>query len=103
MLSQGIAAKRESTVTDASTSSSPGHPQQIKYDVALFFASEQRNYVEKVKDDLLRAELNVFYDGDEREELRGTHLNETPEEIYLNQSRFCILFISAEFAKKPWT
>ena len=70
--------------------------------MALSFASEQRDYIEKVKDELLKAELRVFYDGDKPAELWGTCLNEKLNEVYLDQSRFCILFISAEYAKKTW-
>ena len=77
--------------------------QQFKYDVCLSFASEQRDYVRKVKDELVKAGLSHFFDEDAQLEMWGKHLNETLDEIYRKQSRFCVMFISAEYAKKMWT
>jgi hypothetical protein len=77
--------------------------QQFKYDVCLSFASEQREYVRQVNNELARAKLNVFFDEEEQVMLWGKHLNETLDEIYRKGSRFCVMFISAEYARKMWT
>jgi hypothetical protein len=77
--------------------------QQFKYDVCFSFASEQRDYVRQVKDELFKAELSVFFDEEEQVELWGSFLNEKLDNIYRKESRFCVIFISAEYAKKMWT
>ena len=77
--------------------------QQFKYDVCLSFASEQRDYVSKVKDELNKAGLSHFFDEDEQVEMWGKNLNEALDEIYRKTSRFCVMFISTAYAKKMWT
>ena len=77
--------------------------QQFKYDVCLSFASEQRDYVSKVSDELNKAGLSHFFDEDEEVELWGKNLNEALDEIYRKTSRFCVMFISSAYAKKSWT
>jgi hypothetical protein len=77
--------------------------QQFKYDVCLSFASEQRDYVRKVKNELLKAGLTLFFDEDAQLEMWGKPLNETLDYIYRKQSRFCVMFISVEYAEKMWT
>jgi hypothetical protein len=56
-----------------------------------------------VKDELFKAELSVFFDEEEQVELWGSFLNEKLDNIYRKGSRFCVIFISAEYAKKMWT
>ena len=75
----------------------------FKYDVCFSFASEQREYVRQVKDELFKAEFSVFFDEEEQVELWGSFLNEKLDNIYRKESRFCVIFISAEYAKKMWT
>ena len=82
--------------------SGAGH-QQFKYDVCLSFASEQRNYVMGVKERLVNAGLRVFFDQDEQTSLWGNYLNEKLDKVYRKDSRFCVMFISAAYAKKMWT
>ena len=77
--------------------------RQFKYDVCFSFASEQRDYVRQVKDELFKAELSVFFDEEEQVKLWGSFLNETFDNVYRKESRFCVIFISAEYAKKMWT
>lgn len=75
------------------------------YDVCLSFAGEQRAYVELVATGLKHAGLNVFYDQDEdiAPKLWGRDLGEYLDYIYRRGSRFCLMFISAEYAQKSWT
>jgi hypothetical protein len=75
------------------------------YDVCLSFAGEQRDYVELIASELKRAGLKVFYDQDEdiAPKLWGRDLGEYLDYIYRQGSRFCLMFISADYAQKAWT
>lgn len=73
------------------------------FDVALSFAGEDRAYVEEVAKCLKAAKINVFYDRYEEATLWGTNLYDHLQDVYRNQSRYCIMFISENYAKKLWT
>lgn len=75
------------------------------YDVALSFAGEQRDYVEMVAAELKAAGLRVFYDQDDEiiPKLWGKDLGEYLDYIYREGSRYCVMFISADYAAKAWT
>jgi hypothetical protein len=75
------------------------------YDVCLSFAGEQRDYVERIASELKQAGLDVFYDQDEdiAPKLWGRDLGEYLDYIYRQGSRFCLMFISADYAEKAWT
>lgn len=78
---------------------------EYKYDVCFSFASEQLSYVEKVYEQLVGKKIKVFFDrsADIEMELWGTNLLEQFHSVYKKQSRFCIMFISKEYAEKAWT
>jgi TIR domain len=101
---------RSSSERDASGSARPfpgaappGLPES--YDVCLSFAGEQRAYVKAVALDLVERGLSVFYDQDEEIEskLWGADLGEYLDYVYRQASRFCVMFISADYASKAWT
>lgn len=75
------------------------------YDVCLSFAGEQRDYVQRIASELKAAGLSVFYDQDEdiAPKLWGKDLGEYLDYIYRQGSRFCVMFISADYADKAWT
>jgi TolA-binding protein len=75
------------------------------YDVCLSFAGEQRDYVELIAGELKKAGLKVFYDQDEdiAPRLWGRDLGEYLDYIYRQASRFCLMFISSDYAEKAWT
>lgn len=76
-----------------------------RYDVCLSFAGEQRAYVELVARELKLAGLKVFYDQDEEviPMLWGKNLAEYLDYVYQHGSRFCLMFISKDYAEKVWT
>lgn len=82
---------------------SAAETEQFQYDVCLSFAGEDRPYVERVARILRDRGVRVFYDAYEQVELWGkdlyTHLND----IYSSAARYCILFVSAHYARKVWT
>jgi hypothetical protein len=73
-----------------------------KYEVALSFAGEDREYVDKVARLLQAAGVEVFYDRFEEVELWGKNLTDLLAEIYAKQSEFVVLFVSAHYATKAW-
>jgi len=73
-----------------------------KFDAALSFAGEQRDFVEKVFQLLSGKGVSCFYDEFFRAHLWGTNLAEYLHEVYYSQSRYCIMFISHEYVTKAW-
>ncbi len=84
-------------------SSSDGGASDFEYDVCLSFAGENRDYVEMVKRGLAARGFRVFYDEDEKTTLWGKDLVEHFDWVYRTASRYCVMFISEHYAKKPWT
>jgi hypothetical protein len=59
--------------------------------------------VEKVAAILLRSGVRVFYDKYEKVELWGKDLYEHLDYVYGKAARYCVLFISSDYAAKLWT
>ena len=64
---------------------------------------KQREYVEEVARHLKSRGIPVFYDDYERETLWGKDLYAHLSEVYQHMCRYCIIFVSAEYADKVWT
>lgn len=77
--------------------------EEYEYDVCLSFAGEQRTYVEHVAEQLTRIDIRVFYDMYEQANLWGKDLYEHLDEVYQQKAKYCLLFISADYARKVWT
>ena len=75
--------------------------KKLKYDVALSFAGEDRVYVERVAQILEKADIKVFYD--KNEDLWGKDKYKHLDEVYLHNSKYTVVFISKNYAKKLWT
>lgn len=74
-----------------------------KYDIALSFAGEEREYVDQVANILKERGVRVFYDLFEEAELWGKDLYVHLSEVYQKQAQFTVMFISKAYAKKLWT
>jgi hypothetical protein len=74
-----------------------------KYEVALSFAGEDRQYVEKTADELKRRHVSCFYDGYELAAIWGKDLYAHLDEIYRHRSKYTVMFISKHYAQKLWT
>lgn len=74
-----------------------------EYDVALSFAGENRDYVDEVASFLRSRDVHVFYDEFEQSRLWGQDLYEYLHDIYYRKARFCVMFLSAHYARKRWT
>ena len=77
--------------------------KNFKYDVALSFAGENREYVEDVATFLRDVGIKVFYDKFEIDSLWGRNLYDHLHDIYKNKAQYSILFISEHYKKKNWT
>ena len=77
---------------------------QYEYDVCLSFAGEQRNYVKQVYLELVENNIRVFYDQNEDLEtlLWGRNLIDLFKDIYRDKAKFCVMFLSKEYAAKAW-
>jgi hypothetical protein len=76
--------------------------REFKYDVALSFAGEDREFVDKVAILLKEKEVKVFYDLFEEEDLWGKDLGIHFDYVYRKGARYCIPFISANYKEKMW-
>jgi len=81
----------------------PDTKPQHDYDIALSFAGEDRQAAEALVEALKRRGISVFYDKDEQAVLWGKDLYEYLADLYTNKARFCVMFLSAHYAKKMWT
>lgn len=74
-----------------------------KYDIAISYASEDRNIVEKYAQHLINNNVKVFYDKFDKAGLWGKELNKQLKTIYQRQAKYCVMFISKDYLKKIWT
>ena len=76
--------------------------QYFEYDVGLSFAGEQRQYVEDVAEGLKGRGIRAFYDKDKRTELWGKNLYDYLSDVFQNSCKYCVIFVSKEYADKVW-
>jgi hypothetical protein len=81
----------------------PGSARPFKYDLAISFAGSERIYAEELANLLRKTGLQVFYDDFYPEQLWGKDLATEFDRIYRRESRFCLMFVSEEYAKRIWT
>ena len=71
-----------------------------RYDVAVSFAGEQRQFVEKFATSLEKEGATVFYD--RFVDLWGKDLTVELERVYRSGARYVVIFVSKEYVKKAW-
>nr|QEO73577.1 hypothetical protein [uncultured bacterium] len=76
---------------------------QIRYDVAISFAGEDRVIAEEIATKLLARRYSVFYDRFEQHKLWGEDLGGRLSDVYSEQSRYCVIVVSHNYANKVWT
>jgi hypothetical protein len=91
--------------TGANEVSIPQMPRLSHYnfDIAVSFAGEDREVVQRYCDILSSKGLKVFYDKYEQIGLWGANLYDKLDEIYRTKALFCVIFISKDYAAKVWT
>ena len=75
----------------------------VQFEIALSFAGEDREYVDRVANLLRDSGITVFYDIFEEASLWGKNLYDYLSEIYQDKALFTIMFISEHYARKMWT
>lgn len=74
-----------------------------RYDVALSYASEQRELAESLANNLeTTGRLKVFYDRHRKHEIWGSDLNDYLPEVYSRSARLCVLMVSTDYIRKVW-
>ncbi len=73
-----------------------------KYDVALSFAGEDRKYAEELAELLQSGGYSSFYDKYERTRLWGKDLYQHLSSVYKVQARYCVMFLSQNYARTLW-
>lgn len=73
------------------------------YDVVISFAGEDREVAESIASNLVTKGINVFYDEYEQANLWGKDLYVHLTKIYRDKSKFCLMILSENYAKKQWT
>lgn len=73
-----------------------------KFDVALSFAGEEREYVEKVANYLRENEIVVFYDEYEEVDLWGKNLINHLESVFANEAASVVIFTSKNYSNKAY-
>lgn len=74
-----------------------------KYDVALSFSGDDREYVDQVANILKENGIGVFYDMFEEVDLWGKDLGVHFDYVYRKAAKYCIPFISKTYKEKVWT
>lgn len=82
---------------------SRSRPPTVPYDVALSFAGEDREYVDRVAEALAAKGVKVFYDNFEEADLWGKDLYSHLADVYGSQARFTVMFVSKAYGAKLWT
>ncbi|MFQ2228138.1 toll/interleukin-1 receptor domain-containing protein [Aeromonas hydrophila] len=77
--------------------------ETYEYEVALSFAGEDREYVDKVANLLKENGIRVFYDIFEQTSLWGKDLYTHLADVYQNKAQYTVMFISENYAKNQWT
>lgn len=73
-----------------------------RYDVTVSFAGEDRPIVEDFVRRLAEAGYQVFYDAWEQHTLWGKNLYQYLDAIYRQAARYCVVFVSHNYARKAW-
>lgn len=73
------------------------------FDVAFSFAGTERNVAEVIATIVRENGFSVFYDNFYPEQLWGKDLISTFDRIYRKDSRYCVMFLSREYAQRMWT
>jgi hypothetical protein len=73
------------------------------FDVALSFAGTERKLAEHLAEQVRDAGFKVFYDAFYQEQLWGKDLVAFFDRVYRKSARYCVMFVSKEYADRMWT
>ena len=73
------------------------------FDVAISFAGTEREYARQLAELIRASGYKVFYDDFYPEQLWGRDLVAFFDRVYRKASKYCVMFISAEYENRIWT
>jgi hypothetical protein len=76
---------------------------RFRYDVAISFAGPQRPQAEELAHSIREAGYEVFYDRFYAPALWGKNLATLFDDVFRKQARFCVPFVSRDYATRVWT
>ena len=79
------------------------YSQKSKYEVAFSFAGEDRQLVDQIAGCLTKHDVSIFYDQYEEIDIWGKNLYTHLDNIYRNETRYCVMIISKHYKNKLWT
>jgi len=71
-----------------------------KYDVALSYAESEKKYAEELATELKKLKIIVYYDEFEKSSSWGKNMADYRDQVFRKQSRFTIIFISANYEEE---
>lgn len=74
-----------------------------RFDIAISFAGEDREWAERLAEALGNQQVSVFYDRARTADLWGEDLEPVLTDTFRNQARFCLVVVSEHYLKKRWT
>ena len=75
---------------------------EYEFDVALSFAGEDRRHAQELAEYLDKDGYSVFYDQYELDDLWGKNLYTHLSSVYKDKARYCVVFLSKDYAQKLW-
>lgn len=75
----------------------------MKYEVALSFAGEEREFVKEVARHLKQIGITYFYDAEHEAEIWGQSLAEFLQATYEEDAGYVVMFVSSAYLEKTWT
>jgi hypothetical protein len=79
-----------------------GPYRKFRFEVVLSYAGEDHVYVEKVATFLRERGIELFFAPFKEADLWGNDLSEELDMIYRMEGRYCVMFLSKNYAKKAW-
>jgi hypothetical protein len=76
---------------------------RFRYDIAISFAGPQRPQAEELAKSIQAAGYQVFYDRFYASDLWGKNLATHFDDVFRKQARFCVPFVSTDYATRVWT
>ena len=73
------------------------------YEVALSVAGPDRQHAQDLYEALLRRNISVFYDKAIESSMWGKDLGVTLFDVFNRKARYCVVFVSKEYAIRNWT
>lgn len=72
-------------------------------DACLLYASEQYSFVRQVADELSSHDMQIFFDKYEIAATWGRNLYQHLSQVYGEEARYCVVFVSVDYARKVFT